>query len=101
MANPPLFGQDYTPPALVAKVTGRANYAEDYRADGMLFCKLMLSPMPHGRIRRIDAAALAMEGVKAVLTADDVPDMNGAERVLASDPSMRASPLSPWPLSMS
>ena len=69
-----LIGQNYTTPDLVAKVTGRARYAEDYRADGMLFCKLLLSPMPHCRVRRIDAsAALAMPGVKAILTADDLP----------------------------
>src|SRR5215813_1781705 len=69
-----LLGHDYTTPDLVAKVTGRAKYAEDYRTDGMAFCKLLLSPMPHCRVRRIDAAAaLAMPGVKAVLTADDLP----------------------------
>ncbi len=40
----------------------------------MLFCKLLLSPMPHARVRSIDArAALAMPGVKAILTADDLP----------------------------
>src|SRR5260370_8317960 len=40
----------------------------------MLFCKLLLSPMPHARVRRIDAkAALAMPGVKGILTADDLP----------------------------
>ena len=58
----------------LAKVTGKAKYAEDYRADGMLFCKLALSPMPHARVQHIDAsAALAMPGVKAILTADDLP----------------------------
>ena len=40
----------------------------------MLFCKLLLSPMPHARVRSIDArAALAMPGVNAILTADDLP----------------------------
>src|SRR5881396_852132 len=69
-----LIGQNYTTPDLVAKVTGKAKYAEDYRADGMLFCKLLLSPMPHAKVTRIDAsAALAMPGVKAILTADDLP----------------------------
>src|SRR5918994_6674418 len=69
-----LVGQNYTPPDLVAKVTGRAKYAEDFRADGMLFCKLLVSPMPHARVRRLDArAALAMPGVRAILTADDLP----------------------------
>src|ERR1700691_1576548 len=69
-----LIGQNYETPDLVAKVTGRAKYAEDYRADGMLFAKLLLSPMPHAHIRSIDAsAALPMPGVKAILTVDDLP----------------------------
>ena len=50
-----LIGKDYETPDLYAKVTGQAKYAEDYHADGMLFCKLLLSPMPHARVRSIDA----------------------------------------------
>ena len=73
-ANYKLIGKDYTTADLHAKVTGRAKYAEDYRAEGMLFCKLLLSPLPHARVKRIDASeALAMPGVKAILTADDLP----------------------------
>jgi CO/xanthine dehydrogenase Mo-binding subunit len=69
-----LIGKNYETPDLYAKVTGNAKYAEDFRAEGMLFCKLLLSPMPHARVRRIHAkAALAMPGVKAILTADDLP----------------------------
>jgi xanthine dehydrogenase molybdenum-binding subunit len=69
-----VIGKNYTTGDLYAKVTGKAKYAEDYRADGMLFCKLALSPMPHARVRSIDArAALAMPGVKGILTADDLP----------------------------
>ncbi|MBV9506665.1 MAG: xanthine dehydrogenase family protein molybdopterin-binding subunit [Acidobacteriia bacterium] len=74
--HPPykLIGKNYSTPDLVAKVTGRAKYAEDYRADGMLFAKLLLSPVPHGRVRNIDASeALKMPGVKAILTVDDMP----------------------------
>ena len=68
------IGKNYTTGDLHAKVTGKAKYAEDYRADGMLFCKLLLSPMPHARVRSIDtSAALAMPGVKAILTADELP----------------------------
>ena len=76
-----LVGHNYTTPDLVAKVTGKAKYAEDFRADGMLFCKLLLSPMPHARVTRIDAsAALAMPGVKGILTEDDFPKVQaGAE----------------------
>jgi CO/xanthine dehydrogenase Mo-binding subunit len=89
-----LVGQNYTPRDHVAKVTGRARYAEDYRVDGMLFCKLLTSPMPHARVRRIDAtAALAMPGVKAILTADDLPDLNGAERALTNEPFYAGEPI--------
>src|SRR6202140_4398965 len=69
-----LIGKNYTTGDLYAKVTGKAKYAEDFRANGMLFCKLALSPMPHARGRNIDAReALAMPGVKAILTMDDLP----------------------------
>ena len=89
-----LVGQNYTPLDHVAKVTGRARYAEDFRADGMLFCKLLLSPMPHARVRSIDAsAALAMPGVKAIITADDVPDLNGAEKAITKEPFYAGEPI--------
>src|SRR4051812_33320827 len=89
-----LTGQNYTPPDLVAKVTGRARYAEDYRVDGMLFTKLLLSPMPHARVRRLDTrAALAMPGVKAILTADDLPELRGAERALTNEPLYQGEPI--------
>ena len=89
-----LVGQNYTTPDLVAKVTGRAKYAEDYRADGMLFAKLLLSPMPHCRERSVDArAALALPGVKAILRADDLPDLRGAERALTNEPLYQGEPI--------
>ena len=94
MPDQKLVGQNYTPPDLVAKVTGRAKYAEDYRADGMLFVKLLLSPMPHCRVKSVDArAALAMPGVKAILRADDLPDLRGAERALTNEPYYQGEPI--------
>ena len=69
-----VLGKDYATPDLYAKVTGQAKYAEDFRAEGMLFCKLLLSPVPHGRVKHLDLSrALAMPGVKAILTQDDLP----------------------------
>src|SRR5438034_11078829 len=74
VAEHKLVGANYTLPDIVAKVTGKAKYAEDWKAEGMLFAKLLLSPLPHARVKRIDASrALAMPGVKAILTADDLP----------------------------
>jgi CO/xanthine dehydrogenase Mo-binding subunit len=89
-----LVGQNYTPPDLVAKVTGKARYAEDFRVDGMLFAKLLLSPMPHARVIGIDTSgASAMPGVKAILTADDLPDLGGAERALTNEPLYAGEPI--------
>src|SRR6202050_5000650 len=103
-----LIGKDYTTADLYAKVTGQAKYAEDFRVEGMLFCKLLLSPLPHARVKRIDVSeALAMPGVKAILTPDDVPQPgdtltdNGtivkadkhSERGLAKEPVYAGEPV--------
>jgi len=69
-----LIGKDFTPMDVEAKVTGRAKYAEDFRADNMAFCKTLTSPIPHAKIKSIDTSeALKMKGVLGILTADDVP----------------------------
>src|SRR5579871_3252445 len=108
--HPPykLIGKDYTTPDLYAKVTGRAKYAEDYRADGMLFAKLLLSPVPHGHINSIDTSeAMKIPGVKAILTVDDMPKPADAmtdlgqripanplgERGLTNDPVYQGEPI--------
>lgn len=95
MADYKLIGKDFTPPDLVGKVTGQAKYAEDFRADGMLFVKLFRSPMPHGKVRSIDTSkALRMKGVVAVLTADEVPAPKGAsEPMLTNEPMYAGEPI--------
>ncbi|THV35607.1 molybdopterin cofactor-binding domain-containing protein [Glycomyces buryatensis] len=56
------------------KVNGDFDYASDLAAEGMLWGHTLRSPHPKARIRSIDtAAAEAMAGVAAVLTAADVP----------------------------
>lgn len=72
--TPRLTGRDYVTPDLRAKLTGAARYAEDFRAEGQLACRLLTSPMPHARVKRLDIGpALAVPGVRAILTADDLP----------------------------
>src|SRR5882762_9351795 len=107
MADNKLIGRNYTTPDLVAKVTGQAKYAEDYRVEGMLFAKLLVSPMPHARVKRLDTSkALAMPGVKAILTADDMPGAAAgttlgenvqataqAERGLTNEPLYHGEPI--------
>ncbi|WP_372884726.1 xanthine dehydrogenase family protein molybdopterin-binding subunit, partial [Shimia sp.] len=57
------------------KVTGRARYGADIHVAGMLHGAVVRSPHAHARIRRIDATkALALEGVKAVITRADFPE---------------------------
>ncbi|MBL8343749.1 MAG: molybdopterin-dependent oxidoreductase, partial [Rubrivivax sp.] len=56
------------------KVSGSARYTADLRLPGMLFARLKRSTVAHAHIRRIDTRrALALPGVKAVLTHEDVP----------------------------
>ena len=100
MANHRFVGHNYQTPDIVAKVMGRAKYAEDFRAEGMLFCKQLLSPVPHARVRHVDArAALGMSGVAAILTADDLPrvkpdkDPTGAEESEDGSPCLTNEPM--------
>jgi len=90
-----LLGKNFTPPDLRGKVTGKARYAEDFRAEGMVFCKLLLSPMPHAVVTNIDASdALKMDGVVGVLTADDVPAAEGANQpILTNNPHYVGDPI--------
>tara|TARA_B100000029_G_scaffold178804_2_gene176165 strand:+ start:873 stop:3089 length:2217 start_codon:yes stop_codon:yes gene_type:complete len=56
-----------------AKVTGKAGYTTDKSLPGMLWSKCLRSPYPHARIISIDVSkAIALPGVHAVLTGEDV-----------------------------
>ena len=56
------------------KTTGAGKYTDDLSVAGMLIGKILHSPYPHARIKRIDAAkARALEGVVAVVTGQDAP----------------------------
>src|SRR4030095_15455617 len=60
----------------VDKVTGRAKYGADMSLPGMLHGKVLRSPHAHARVTSIDAsAALALPGVKAVITGQDLPEL--------------------------
>jgi CO/xanthine dehydrogenase Mo-binding subunit len=57
-----------------AKVTGQTRFADDISLPRMAHCKLLRSPHPHARIRKIDVSrALAHPGVYLVLTGKDLP----------------------------
>jgi CO/xanthine dehydrogenase Mo-binding subunit len=73
------------------KVTGRVQYVADIKPRGMLHAKLLRSPHAHARIVRIDTSrAKALPGVRAVITAADIPQLKKkaptrAHAVLAID----------------
>jgi 4-hydroxybenzoyl-CoA reductase alpha subunit len=61
-----------------AKVTGQTRYADDIFLPRMVHCKLLRSPHPHARIKKIDAKrARAHPGVYLVLTGKDLPIQYG------------------------
>ncbi|MFO7951492.1 MAG: xanthine dehydrogenase family protein molybdopterin-binding subunit [Bacillota bacterium] len=65
--------QGYQDPEVWAKVTGKAVYGSDLSFPGMLYGKILRSPHPHARIKRIDTGkASSLPGVRAVLTAKDI-----------------------------
>jgi CO/xanthine dehydrogenase Mo-binding subunit len=92
------IGKDFVPQDVPGKVTGRIKYAEDYARDGMVYARLLTSPIPHGRVVAIDASdALAMDGVFGILTADDVypegePQSTGL-KVLTNEPTLVGEPI--------
>ena len=58
------------------KVTGRANYGADITMPGLLHGKILRSVHAHARIKSIDTSqALALPGVKAVVTFADLPEV--------------------------
>lgn len=64
------------------KVTGRAIYTVDVSLPGMLWGKILRSPIPYGRIRRIDVSrAFEVPGVKAAITGQDVAGLRIGRRI--------------------
>lgn len=59
------------------KVTGKALFANDLKFDGMLYAKVLRSRLAHAKIKNIDIKlAKELNGVRAVLTASDIPGEN-------------------------
>lgn len=79
LRRPPVergIGESVRRPDGVPKVRGEFEFSSDLWADGMLWAHIVRSPHPSARIRSVDiSGALAITGVWAVLTADDVPGL--------------------------
>lgn len=67
----------------IDKVTGRARFGADFNLPGQLVGRILRSPHPHALIRGIDTSkAEALPGVKAVITAADLPDLTNGNAEL-------------------
>lgn len=88
MANDPSYtkqkfkviGSRVRRPDGIDKVTGRAKYGADHNAPGQLVGLFLRSPHPHARIKKISTArAEKLNGVKAIVTCDDLPDLTNGD----------------------
>ncbi|GFP32099.1 nicotinate dehydrogenase large molybdopterin subunit [Candidatus Hakubella thermalkaliphila] len=71
----------------LAKVTGQARYPQDFYPEGMLYAKALRSRYSHALIKKINVSrARELEGVRAVLTAQDVPGRNLFGHMIADQP---------------
>ncbi len=69
-----VVGHTVIRPDAVAKVTGEAKFTDDYTFPGMIFGRALRSAVPHGILTKLDVEdARALDGVRAVLTAEDIP----------------------------
>lgn len=72
------------------KVTGRARYAADVRLPGLLYARIVRSPYPHARIRRVDASgAERIPGVHAVVSSANSPRIGWYEESALFDRTVR------------
>ncbi len=66
------------------KVTGRTQYVADVLPAGLIYARLLRSPYAHARIKRIDVSrARELKGVRAVLTAADIPELKPGAKTRA------------------
>lgn len=73
-----------------SKVTGRAVYTDDVALPGMLFARVLRSPVANARIRRIDVSrAAVMPGVRAVICHRSIPRLILADGTLLFDRTVR------------
>jgi carbon-monoxide dehydrogenase large subunit len=80
-------------------LTGQGCYVDDHRPARMLYAAFLRSPHAHARIRRLDAsAALALPGVAAVLTGEDIRHSSKPVRAASKTPNVKTTSYPPLAL---
>lgn len=72
-----VIGRSYARPDAIDKVTGKAKFTDDLKFEGMLHARVKRANVPHAILKHIDISkARQLPGVKAILTAEDIPGEN-------------------------
>ena len=91
-----IVGKRLPQPDAVAKATGTARYAGDIKLPGMLIAKVVRSPYPHAKIKRIDKSkAEKLPGVEAIITSEDLAFTKGFNRGFKDIPMMASGFVQP------
>jgi xanthine dehydrogenase molybdenum-binding subunit len=76
-------------PDAVEKVTGEAKFTDDLSFEGMLHARVKRAGVPHAIVKRVDVErAQALPGVRAILTAKDIPGEHNHGLVIHDWPSL-------------
>ncbi|MEF8849728.1 MAG: xanthine dehydrogenase family protein molybdopterin-binding subunit [Candidatus Bipolaricaulota bacterium] len=82
-------GRSETRVDAVDKVTGKAVYADDFEPQGLLYASVVRSSISSGKILNLDTSkAEEMEGVEAVVTAENVPGSNVVPVIEEDQPAL-------------
>ncbi len=75
----------------LGKVTGRTRYVEDMAPPGLLYAKVLRSPHHHARLLSLAVEeAAALPGVVRIITAADIPGLNGLDGYSSGEPVLTA-----------
>jgi len=84
-----IVGRKHLRPDAVDKVTGKAIFTDDKQFEGMLFAKVKRALVPHAILKNLDTSkAKSLKGVKAVLTAEDIPGEQNHGLIINDWPTM-------------
>ena len=84
-----LIGRGMSRPDATDKVRGEARFVDDLAFPGMLYARVIRSPFPHARIRRLNLTAVAAHPrVHVTVTAEDVPGENVVHVIYDDQPAL-------------
>lgn len=84
-----IVGRKHLRPDAVDKVTGDAIFTDDLKFDNMLYAKVRRAMVPHAILKKLDISkARQLEGVSAVLTAEDIPGEQNHGLVILDWPAL-------------